>query len=216
VTRSLPVIAILPNPYRFLAYMDTSAAHLMNLEGIANGVQVTPAPGVSIDEVRRALFREPSVASTQPVGTFAETIRESISQSLGILRVVEGAVLLLALLIAFNSTSINVDERARENATMFAFGLPLRSVLGTSIAESLVTGIVGTLIGVAAGRLLLQWMVTVLLPSTLPDLGIVVDLALRTLVTAVVLGVVAVALAPTLTVRRLRRMDISSTLRVVE
>jgi putative ABC transport system permease protein len=37
-----------------------------------------------------------------------------------------------------------------------------------------------------------------------------------TVLTAVVLGVVAVALAPLLTVRRLRRMDIPGTLRVVE
>ena len=32
-------------------------------------------------------------------------------------------MLLLALLIAFNTASINADERAREEATMFAFGL---------------------------------------------------------------------------------------------
>ena len=31
------------------------------------------------------------------------------------------AVLVMAFLIAFNSTSINVDERAREIATLFAF-----------------------------------------------------------------------------------------------
>ena len=37
-----------------------------------------------------------------------------------------------------------------------------------------------------------------------------------TIVTAVVLGVLAVAIAPLLTIRRLRRMDIPGTLRVVE
>jgi putative ABC transport system permease protein len=37
-----------------------------------------------------------------------------------------------------------------------------------------------------------------------------------TYLTAAVLGVVAVALAPVLTLRRFRRMDIPATLRVVE
>ena len=32
--------------------------------------------------------------------------------------------------MAFNSSSISVDERAREHATMFAFGVPLPTVIG--------------------------------------------------------------------------------------
>jgi putative ABC transport system permease protein len=55
-----------------------------------------------------------------------------------------------------------------------------------------------------------------LMADTIPELGIVPEVAAGTLATAVVLGVVAVALAPLLTVRKLRRMDIPSTLRVVE
>ena len=44
----------------------------------------------------------------------------------------------------------------------------------------------------------------------------VIDLSTSTLLTAVLFGVVAVAVAPVLTLRRLRRMDIPSTLRVME
>ncbi len=55
--------------------------------------------------------------------------------------VIEGAVLLLALCIAFNSTAINMDERARENATMFAYGLPAGRVLLVSVVESLIIGL---------------------------------------------------------------------------
>ncbi len=83
-------------------------------------------------------------------------------------------MLLLALLIAFNSTAINMDERARENATMFAFGLPAGRVLLVSVVESLLIGVLGTIVGVVAGRLLLEWLLRVLLPSTLPDIGMVI------------------------------------------
>ena len=50
----------------------------------------------------------------------------------------------------------------------------------------------------------------------MPDMGLDVVISGTTVLTAVVLGVIAVAIAPLLTIRRLRRMDIPGTLRVVE
>ena len=38
------------------------------------------------------------------------------------LRVIQGVVVILAFLIAYNATSINIDDRQREIATMFVFG----------------------------------------------------------------------------------------------
>jgi putative ABC transport system permease protein len=53
-----------------------------------------------------------------------------LDQFTGILNVAAGVALLLVLLIAFNTASIGTDERSREHATMMAFGLPARTVLG--------------------------------------------------------------------------------------
>jgi putative ABC transport system permease protein len=50
----------------------------------------------------------------------------------------------------------------------------------------------------------------------MPDLGLIVSVAPATIATAFVLGVLAVGLAPLFTYRRLRRMDVPSTLRVME
>jgi putative ABC transport system permease protein len=189
---------------------------MMNLAGITNTLVVEPAAGRSTADVQRGLFALPGVASVQPVRAFTDTIRNALNRFLGILSVVEAAVLLLALLIAFNSASINVDERARENATMLAFGLPLRSVVRMGVVESVMIGLLGTGVGLGAGWLLLDWIIQGLVPRSLPDLGLVTALSLGTVITAVVLGVVAVALAPLLTVRKLARMDLPSTLRVME
>ena len=216
VDSELPVLAIHPNPYRFLAYLDSSQADLFDLEGITNTVRVSPAPGVTTEEVQRGLFPEPGVVSVEPVTAAGDAVREQIEEFVSIFAVIEAAVLLLALLIAFNSTAINMDERARENATMFAYGLPAGRVLLVSVVESLIIGVLGTIVGVVAGRLLLEWLLRVLLPSTFPDIGMVIALSASTLLTAVLFGVVAVAVAPILTLRRLRRMDIPSTLRVME
>jgi putative ABC transport system permease protein len=53
-------------------------------------------------------------------------------------------------------------------------------------------------------------------PDTFPDIGVIVSLNPGSLAVATALGTAAVALAPLFTTRRMRRMDVPSTLRVVE
>jgi putative ABC transport system permease protein len=139
-----------------------------------------------------------------------------MDEFVGILQVVVWAVLLLAVLIAFNSSSISADERAREHATMFAFGLPTRTVLWLAIVESAMIGVLATVIGVAVGVGLTWWLVQVLFADTVPDLRLVTAIDPNTFLIAGLLGIVAVSLAPILILRQLRRMDIPATLRVVE
>jgi putative ABC transport system permease protein len=215
-TSRVRVEAIHDIPYRFIAFMDIRDASLMNLDGIYNAVAVEPQPNVPIATVERTLFTKEGVASVQPVRAFAQTIRDLMAQMLNILRVIEGAVLLLAVLIAFNSSAISVDERAREHATMFAFGVPVRRVLGMTVIESAIIGGLGTALGIAFGRAIVEYITRVLLPSTMPDVTVQAAISSVTIWTAIVLGMLAVSIAPLFTVRRLRRMDVPSTLRVVE
>ena len=135
---------------------------------------------------------------------------------LGILRVTQAITLLLALLIAFNTTSIASDERRREHATMFAFGIPIRSVAIATVVESTIIGILGTIAGLGLGLLVLNWLMTSVTADVFPDLGTVISLAPATIATAAFLGIAAVGLAPLLGIRHLRRLDIPSTLRVAE
>jgi hypothetical protein len=59
-----------------------------------------------------------------PIVARGRAIRDFLDEFVLVPRVVEGAMLLMALLIAFNAASINMDERAREHATMFASAYP--------------------------------------------------------------------------------------------
>jgi len=215
-TTRLPVAGLHPNPFRSLAYMAPPQAAAMGLGGQANEIDVLPAPGSSPEDVKRALFGVPGVAGVEKATAATEFVRDRINDFVGIFRIVEVFALVLAILIAFNSTSISVDERARENATMEAFGVTVRSVLGLSIAEAAIVGVLGTIVGLGLGALVLQWVLNVTLPNTLPDLGVEASLTLGSLGIAALVGVAAAVLAPLLTIRRLRRMDIPSTLRVVE
>jgi len=212
----LPVLAVHPNPYRFVAFMDIRYADTMNLAGIVNLFQVVPKAGVSSEQVQRELFGTTGVAAAQPVTEVVRAIRDFIGEILDILNVARGAVLLLVLLIAFNSSSISADERRRQHATMFAFGLPVRRVVVMGLIESILNGIVGTAVGIAMGYAIVQWIVHTMLPDTVPDLSVVTHLAFGTIVTASVMGIIAVGLAPLFTVRRLLRTRIPEALRIME
>lgn len=212
----LTVVGFHPSPFRFLAFFDTSQAGLFGLTGVTNVLQVAPAPGLGDDTVQRALFGLPGVASVQPAAAMGEVVRDAVDEFQGIFRVIQGFVFILALLVAFNATSINADERSREHATMFAFGLRVRTVLRMSVVESVMVGLLGTLVGCALGATVLRWMAGSLFPRILPELGIDPTLSRETIATALVLGVIAVAAAPLLTLRRLRIMDIPSNLRIME
>ena len=210
------VVGVPPPPRRFNVYLDRSHLDMFGADGFANQVYLLPADGATPDDVERELFYMDGVTSVMPVATSSRLVRDTINEFTSVLRAVQGFILLLALLIAYNTTSINADERARERATLFAFGLPVRRVMGLEIAEGLLYGLLGTAIGVAAGSLILDWLMTSVLSSTMPEMTLDVIVSTQTVLTAVALGVIAVGVAPLLTLRRLRRMDVPGTLRVVE
>ncbi len=216
VQESVSVLGTHAHPFRFVAYFDSTHASFVGLEGATNLIYARPAAGEDEDSVQRALFGSAGVASVQGVTATTDAIRDAMAEFTGVFQVIQGAALILALLIAFNAASISEDERARENATMLAFGIPLRTILRMAVIESLAIGILGTVIGLGGGFLILLWTVEVLLPQTLPDITLESTLSLGSLAIVLLLGIVAVAAAPLFTLRKLRRMNIPSTLRVME
>jgi putative ABC transport system permease protein len=216
VNAPVSVAGLHPNPFRTLVYANRTAAEAIGLGGLANEVAVTPAPGASTEKVQRALFDRPGVASVRPVSAATDALQEGLDEFVGVLRITELAGLLLALLIAFNTTSINADERAREYATMAAYGVPVLTVVRISVLESVLVGVMGTAIGLVLGLAVISWVINEITPQTLPEIGVVVSLSPASIAAAVAVGIGAMALAPLLTIRRLLRMDIPATLRVVE
>jgi putative ABC transport system permease protein len=82
--------------------------------------------------------------------------------------------------------------------------------------ETVLVGVLGTISGILGGYAVLRWMTTTTIPSVLPDIGVTASLSTTTLAQALALGILTVTAAPLFTLRRLHRMDIPSTLRVVE
>lgn len=216
VDTPVKVVALHPNALRFLSYMDTSTAATFGLSGAANALTVVPASGVSRDEMTKAFFGRPGVASVQGASALTESLRKRIDDFLGVIRVTELAALLLALLIAFNSMSIAVDERTREHATMFAYGLPVATAIRLTVVEGAIVGAAGSLVGLAGGAAVIGWIIRELLSDTVPELAASVTFDGGVVAAAFLVGAGAMVLAPLLAARRLRRLDIPSALRVVE
>ncbi len=216
VNTSVRVIGIHADPIRAYAYMDRSRAPALGLAGVADQVTIVPRNGTSPSGLQRALFGRQGVASVRPASAEADALRATVDTYSGAIQMVVLVTLGLALLVAFTSASVAVDEQRREFATMFAFGLPPRSGLRVAMTESTVTGVLGTLVGLAVGLAVAAWTVRELLSGVFPDLGLHTTLTTGSIVATLIIGVGAVTLAPLFTFRRLRRMDIPSTLRVRE
>ena len=217
VSTQVRVAGIDPSPMRGYAYLSTvSATPVLGMRDMTNLLTVLPSRGHQAADVQRALLDVPHVASAQSVRAATDGLRSSLDQFTGILNVASAVALLLVLLIAFNTASIGMDERSREHATMMAFGLPARTVLGLTTVESMVIGTVGTVAGVAAGYGLLAWLTATTVASVMPEVGITAVLSTATVVVAILLGAGTVAVAPLFTLRRLHHMDVPASLRVVE
>lgn len=204
-----------PSPMRFLAYVDISEAGVFGVAGLTNELQVVPADGFTVAEVKRDLFEVPEVAAVQEPGATVDATGDLLESFSGVFRVVQGFALFLALLIAFNAASIGADERARENATMMAYGVRVRTLLRMLVQEGVVIGVLGSLVGIGLGIVALSLFMANS-ASTLPELELQVVIQPTTIVLALFFSVLVVGLAPLLTARKLRRTDIPSTLRVME
>lgn len=203
-------------PFRFQMFMNLDQAELMGLEGLTNLVQLVPADGFSKDQVQRELFGMQGVASAQPVTVMIVAMDDIMEEFLSILYVVIVAGLLMAFLISYNTTSINMDDRTREIATMFSFGVPIRRVTRMAAVENLITGVLATVVGLGIGLFAVNRILDMVMRLTMPDLYLTQAIGSGTVIMAIFVGVVLAAAVPILNIRRMAGMDIPSALRVQE
>jgi putative ABC transport system permease protein len=215
-TVRLRVTGINASPLRFTVYVNETAAGTMGLTGLTNRLSVIPAAGKSTTDVKRALLALPAVTAVQGASATTDAVSDTMSQFTDVLIITVAIAMIMSFLIAYNSATINAEERTSEHATLFAYGVRTARVLRGNAIEALLTGLLATVVGLGAGYAILRLMIDVSMRDTMPDLGTIISISAVTYALAALAGVVSVTLAPLLTLRRLRRTDIPSALRVVE
>jgi putative ABC transport system permease protein len=213
---TIPITGISTSPLRFVAYSNAPAAATMGLSGLVNRVSVVPASGYTATDVKRALLALPAVTAVQGAAAMTDAVDQTMSQFTDVLIITVAIAMIMALLIAYNAAAINAEERTRETATMFAYGIRPGGVIGGNVFEALLIGTLATIVGLAAGYAILRWIIDVSMRSTMPDLGTLISISAVTYGLAALAGIVSVSVAPLLTLRRLKRTDVPSALRVVE
>ncbi|HAH85784.1 MAG TPA: hypothetical protein DCL60_00265 [Armatimonadetes bacterium] len=104
-----------------------------------------------LQTVERKLYGLDGVASAEVVRYIREEIQRLLSQSSVFFNAMLAFSIVLAAVIMFNSTLMNVIERTREIATLRTMGVSVRSASLLITAESIMAYVVGIMAGVPFG-----------------------------------------------------------------
>ncbi|HEY3728569.1 MAG TPA: FtsX-like permease family protein [Solirubrobacteraceae bacterium] len=177
-----------------------TAQRLFDKVGKLDDIRVAAKPGISpqrlVDQIRTVLPRATQVRTgAQEATKDASTTTGFLSFLKTFLLVFAGVALFVGSFVIANSLSITIAQRTREFATLRTLGASRRQVLRAILAESLVVGIVASVIGLLAGLALAQGLFALFNAAglTLPNSGTVVKP--RTIAVSIVVGVVVTVLA---------------------
>ncbi|MHA2388977.1 MAG: ABC transporter permease [Candidatus Hodarchaeales archaeon] len=213
---TVEIIGVYGSQVRFWAFMDLADNNILNCTGLINSLILLPKPGVTIESIQSDLFEIGGYSGVQTIIRLVETYEELIELFTSILTVIQYAVMALALLMAFNTATINFDERLREFATMGAFGTPIRTSIWMLMVESIIIGVFGTLLGFYPLGFIVMEIFQIQIRTSMPEVSIAASLFFDSVAIIIFIGVVLVAFTPLLSIRKLTKMDLPSALRVIE
>jgi putative ABC transport system permease protein len=178
----------------FVVFTIPAAQELLGREGQFDAISVAADQGISEDELVTAI--QPVVPGNVEVVSATEEAQDQaddVSQFTSIFRyflLAFGAIaLFVGAFVIFNTFSITVAQRTREFATLRTLGASRRQVLGSVILESLVIGLLASLVGLGLGVVLAEGIEALFgsLGVELPTADRV--FATRTIVVSLIVGV---------------------------
>jgi putative ABC transport system permease protein len=160
------------------------------------------AEGASRPQLEKALASFPDV-KLQSKSEFQTDQSAWVDQILGIFYVLLGLAVIVSLFGIVNTLALSVLERTRELGMLRAIGMSRRQVRRMIRHESVVTALIGAVLGIAVGLFL-----AALATSALSDEGLRFALPIGSLVAFTVVAGVAGVLAAMGPARRAARLDV--------
>ena len=160
------------------------------------------ADGASRPELEKALAAFPDV-KLQSKSEFQTDQSAWVDQILGIFYVLLGLAVIVSLFGIVNTLALSVLERTRELGMLRAIGMSRRQVRRMIRHESVVTALIGAVLGIAVGLFL-----AALATAALSEEGLRFALPVGSLVAFTVVAAVAGVLAAMGPARRAARLDV--------
>jgi putative ABC transport system permease protein len=175
------------------------AQELFGKSGQFDGVLVAATKGTSGAQVRESLKSALPQYRVQTAEANDRFTLDGLKMFIGIIQkallAFGGVSVFVGAFIIFNTLSITVAQRAREFGTLRTIGASRRQVLQSVLIEALVVGLVASLMGLFAGLGLAKLVDAIFRSSglDLPQAGTV--FSARTIIVALVVGIVVTILA---------------------
>lgn len=188
-----------------------TAQQVLGRQDQLDTVSITAEDGVSGIELQRRVAEVlPEGAEAVTAATVVSEAQDQIAEGLGFLQtaflVFAFVALFVGAFIIFNTFAITVAQRTRELALFRALGASGRQVMTSVVLESLVVGVVSSLVGVVAGI-----GIAIVLKSVISAAGIDIPssgtvILSRTIIVSVVVGTIVTVVAAIVPARRAARV----------
>ncbi|HKT43465.1 MAG TPA: FtsX-like permease family protein [Gaiellaceae bacterium] len=184
-----------------MAIFDFSTAQkIFHKEGLLDGIDIAAKPGVKPAELVREIA--PILPPTAQVRTAQAQAKQATKDTNGFLSIINdfllafgGVALFVGSFVIANTLGITIAQRTRELATLRTLGATRKQVLGSVLIEAFVIGVFAAVVGLFLGLGLAKGLNSLLVHFglDLPQAGTV--FATRTIVVALVVGIVITLLA---------------------
>ena len=177
-----------------------TAQRLMRKEGRLDEIAIAAKPDATeeelVSQIEEILPPGTQVKTgAEQAQADAEETNEFITFLQGFLLAFGGIALFVGSFVIANSLSITIAQRTRELATLRTIGASRRQILTSIVVESLIVGVVASVIGLFLGLLLARGLFSLFdaVGFTLPNTGLVFET--RTIVVALLAGILVTLVA---------------------
>ncbi len=212
--RRIPIVGLCENYTSHYVYMD--AEHYEALRGkkpVWNSEYVKLAKGEDSADFTTHILKNGIVLSAFRTDNVTRGI-DSLLASMGlIITIVVIVSMSLALVVLYNLTNINVEERMRELSTIKVLGFYSNEVTAYIYRETSLLTLLGILLGMPMGKLLLVETINVLAP---PDFMMDPKVPLYAFGLAILFTLIVSLLVMVIMHNKLKRIDMVEALKGVE